>query len=240
LAGLEEPVISSLSLGIPPEYLPEMTCFWEGVEIFRQRHSEILKNAEGESLIKGLLKLGKQLHLKKLEEQAAAASTESEEQSDDEPAANTENTTGENLEVEAERPAWTPAGVADVLEGVVRHGALLIRRSRWFCLLSEAALGWKTGKTAGENRRLLIFQEGKILHREEIKPGSTIPSPPGHSESFAGRRQNFDLMTYDRMRVLTTELRRLVSAGTDREVQLRLKPNVVLKREQLLKLLRWV
>jgi hypothetical protein len=47
-------------------------------------------------------------------------------------------------------------------------------------------------------------------------------------------------MTYDRLRVLTTELRRIVSDETDRQVRLRLSPRVVLGRQQLLNLLKWV
>jgi hypothetical protein len=126
------------------------------------------------------------------------------------------------------------------MEGIIRHGAHLIRRSRWFCLLSEASLAWKTGKTSGENRRLLIFQGGTVLQREDIAPDAPMPSPPDFQKNFAARQQNFDLMTYDRMRVLTTELRRIAADDTDRHVQLRLSPKVVLERQQLLNLLKWV
>jgi hypothetical protein len=42
------------------------------------------------------------------------------------------------------------------------------------------------------------------------------------------------------MRVLTTELRRIAADETDRQVQLRLSPKVVLARHQLLNLLQWV
>jgi hypothetical protein len=47
-------------------------------------------------------------------------------------------------------------------------------------------------------------------------------------------------MTYDRMRVLTTELRRIAADETDRQVQLRLGPKVLLERQQLLNLLKWI
>jgi DNA polymerase-3 subunit epsilon len=225
--GMADTDICSLTLGIPLEYAPETECFWQGVEIFRQRHNGILKKYEGKFSIKGLMMLGKLLRQKKLQELAMAENAESEEENGDESDETTEHT-------------WTPEGTADVMEGIIRHGAHLIRRSRWFCLLSEASLAWKTGKTSGENRRLLIFQGGTVLQREDIAPDAPMPSPPDFQKNFAARQQNFDLMTYDRMRVLTTELRRIAADDTDRHVQLRLSPKVVLERQQLLNLLKWV
>lgn len=222
--GMADTDICSLTLGIPLEYAPETECFWQGVEIFRQRHNQILKQYEGKFSIIGLMMLGKLLRQKKLQELAMAETAEPEEENGDE---TTETT-------------WTPEGTADVMEGIIRHGAHLIRRSRWFCLLSEASLTWKTGKTSGENRRLLVFQGGAVLRREDIAPEAPIPSPPGFQKTFAARQQNFDLMTYDRMRVLTTELRRITADEADRHAQLRLSPKVVLERQQLLNLLQWV
>jgi hypothetical protein len=45
-------------------------------------------------------------------------------------------------------------------------------------------------------------------------------------------------MTYDRLRVLTTELRRLLSEN--RSVELSLRPTVILRNEELKKALQWV
>jgi DNA polymerase-3 subunit epsilon len=219
--------VCSLILGILPEHAPETECFWHGVEIFRQRHKEILKQFEGKFSLIGLMMLGKQLHQKKFQELAASENTESEEENDDE--------TNETKET-----TRTPEGTADVMEGIIRHGAHLIRRSRWFCLLSEASLAWKTGETSGENRRLLVFQGGSVLRQEDVAPDAPIPTPPGFQKTFAARQHNFDLITYDRMRVLTTELRRITADETDRQVQLRLSPKVLLERQLLLNLLKWV
>ncbi len=226
-SGKADTDVCSLTLGIPLEYAPESECFWQGVEIFRQRHKEILKKYEGKFSIKGLMMLGKLLRQKKMEELAAAENTESEEENGDETN-------------ESEETTWTAEGAADFMEGVIRHGAHLIRRSRWFCLLSEASLAWQTGKTSGENRRLLIFQGGSVLRQEDIAPDAPIPSPPDFQKNFIARQQNFDLLTYDRLRVLTTELRRIAADENDRQVQLRLNPKVVLERQQLLNLLKWI
>lgn len=232
LTGMDDTDICSLTLGIPPEYAPETGCFRQGVEIFRQRHNEMLKKYKeykgykaGLS-IRGLMTLGKMLHREKLEEQAMAEALPDEESNDD---------TEERAEF-----TWTPESVVNAMESNIRHGARLIRRSRWFCLLSESALTWKTGKTAGKKRRLLVLQGGAVLRQEDLARDASVPLPPGHWKSFASRQQSFDLTTYDRLRVLTAELRRIAADETDRHVQLRLSPDVVLERRQLLNLLQWV
>lgn len=216
--------IPAITLGIPMEYAPETGCFREGFDIFRDRHDALLKKNQGNYFLKDLLLLGKRLRLQKLEESAAAEPAE------------------ENGETgtEEKTATWTPEAVADVMEGVVRHGAHLIRRARWFCLLSQCSLAWQTGETAGRRQRLLILQNGTISHREDITEEQSIPSPPGFREPFAARKRHFDVMTYDRLRVLTTELRRIVSDETDRHVRLRLSPRAALGRRQLLDLLKLV
>jgi len=226
--------VPSLSLGIPPDYAPETDCFHEGIEMFRDRHSLLLKESEGNDFKRDLLMLGKQLRVQKLEELALAESEENNNDAIDE--AEEVNDT----ETEEQTKIWTPESVADVMEGIVRYGAHLIRRARWFCLLSESSLAWQTGETAGRQQRLLVFQNGTILREEDMTTGQSIPSPPGYRKPFALRQHSFDVMTYDRLRVLTTELRRIVSDETDRQVRLRLSPNVVLGCQQLLNLLKYI
>jgi hypothetical protein len=52
------------------------------------------------------------------------------------------------------------------------------------------------------------------------------------------RQKIFDLTTYERLRVVTTELRRLVATG--RNLEIRLRPNATLSRRQLARILPWV
>jgi DNA polymerase-3 subunit epsilon len=229
LTGMDDRDICSLVLGISREYAPETGCFWQGVDIFQQRHCQILEKYTGEFSIEGLMLLGKLIHQKKLLEAATEVPKSSEENNDE-----------TNETKEAKEHTWTPEGITDVMEGIIRHGAYLIRRSRWFCLMSEASLAWITGKTSGKTRRLLIFRGGKIDRQEEIALDDQVPSPPDLRKSFRARQQNFDLIIYDRLRVLTTELRRIVSDDTHRHVQLRLSPEIMLANQQLFKLLQWV
>ena len=60
----------------------------------------------------------------------------------------------------------------------------------------------------------------------------------GYAKRSANRQKIFDLTTYERLRVVTTELRRLVSEG--RKVEIRLSPNAILSNRQLAKMLPWV
>jgi len=65
-----------------------------------------------------------------------------------------------------------------------------------------------------------------------------IPIPTHFDRPFHRRQKNLNLITYDRLRVLTTELRRLVSEN--RRIKLCLGPTVFLGNDELKKALRWV
>ena len=113
-----------------------------------------------------------------------------------------------------------------------------VRRSRWFCLLSESSLAWTSADHPDNLKILVVFENGSILNRNIVKSIEEIPIPPGRAKSFRSRQKNINLITYDRLRVLTTELRRLVSEG--RYIELRLSPGVTLNRQEITKVLRWV
>jgi DNA polymerase-3 subunit epsilon len=223
--------IPSLVLNTPPEYAPEFECFHTGFLLFQERHKEILKKPDyfytfTRYPVRGLMILGKEFHLKRLEELAQEESQE-EDIKDEEPGT-------------PEEWVWTPEAAANTFESIIRRGARLIRRSRWFCLLSESSLAWDEGDTKSGQRRLLVFRSGNIIHREDLAQGQKIPPPPGYLRLFPVRQRNFDLITYDRMRVLTTELRRLISYETDRNIELRLSPTAVLGYQQLRNVLQWI
>jgi hypothetical protein len=114
----------------------------------------------------------------------------------------------------------------------------LIRRARWLCLLSESSLAWKV-RDADDHRKIVLrFENGTVAHREELPGQAEVPLPAGYVKRMANRQKIFDLATYERLRVVTTELRRLVAAG--RSVEIRLRPNATLSRRQLTRMLPWV
>ncbi len=103
-------------------------------------------------------------------------------------------------------------------------------------MLSESVVVW--GKSSGQGKNLIVLKDGKIIRSDLIPADKKPPAPLGHAAASRRGRTCFDIMTLDRMRVLTTELRRLVSRGALVEVWLR--PGVVLRNEALGRLFLWV
>jgi hypothetical protein len=161
----------------------------------------------------------------------AAAQTEDTEESVDEASVDSE------LEVD-EAPSWSPEMVARGIEKFAMHSTLLIRRARWLCLLSESSLAWEARNTADRCKIVLRFENGMVAYREELPGQAEVPLPAGYVKGMANRQKIFDLTTYERLRVVTTELRRLVAAG--RSVEIRLRPNATLSHRQLARVLPWV
>ena len=208
-------------LALPPDYAPEIDCLKEGFKMFREAYSSRLTH---QSALRVLTALGAEFWRKRLQTDALA-----------EIVSETEN--DEKKEPGREH-VWTPEAVAHTLENMIRHSAHLIRRARWFCLLSESSLAWTSAEQRDNLKILVVFSNGAALDRKFVKTAEEIPVPPGRAKSFRSRQNNIDLITYDRLRVLTTELRRLVSEG--RDIKLRLSPGVTLNRRRITKVLQWV
>jgi len=210
-------------LGISLEYAPEKDCLREGVEIFRQRHDGVLQQGHPFRILTGLGARLWREHLERLELDAT-------EESD------TDET--EALQAEDDRQVWTPEDVAHLIESVIRRAAHLIRRSRWFCMLSEASLAWTSADAGDHDKILLSVKKGAVVQRGKLGVDQKTPVPSDYASPIDRRKQSIDLMTYDRLRVLTTELRRLVAEG--RDIELRLRPTAMLGNSELRKVLRWV
>jgi DNA polymerase-3 subunit epsilon len=201
----------STKLGMLPEYAPETDCLFAGVELFRSKHSQRLSGDFGLST---LTRLGCELWRERLQLADEQDPEEDEEERDSK-----------------ETWEWTPERVATWLENLATRGSHLVRRGRWLCLLSESVLTWET-KNVGEHRKkTLVFSKGKLHTRER-------DLLPDFAKTLRDRQKSFDIATYDRLVVVTTELKRLLSE--DRQVEIRLRDNVVLRNEKLAKGLRWV
>ncbi len=87
-------------------------------------------------------------------------------------------------------------------------------------------------------KTLVVFENGSVLARDDVKTQKKAPIPPGYAKSFRARKNNINLITYDRLRVVTTELRRLLSEG--RDIELRLGPKVTLNHREVMGALQWV
>ena len=210
-------------LALPPDYAPEIDCLKEGFKEFRVTYSSRLTH---QSALRVLTALGAEFWRKRLQADALA-----------EMVTETENYDKKQKESGREH-VWTPEAVARTIENMIRHSAHLIRRARWFCLLSESSLAWTSAEQRDNYKILVVFANGAAVDRNIVKTAEKIPVPPGRAKSYRSRQNNIDLITYDRLRVLTTELRRLVSEG--RDIELRLGPGVTLNRRGITKVLQWV
>lgn len=122
-------------------------------------------------------------------------------------------------------PEWTPERVVKALKSVIRRGTHQVRRSRWLCRLSESILVWEESNKV---RHRLVFSRGKLL-RQQL---------PDFSRSICTRQKTFDLTVYDRLRVLTTEMKRLTEEAEN--IELQLGKNLILKKEKLQEIFKWV
>lgn len=134
-------------------------------------------------------------------------------------------------------PVWDASRVAQTLEDLVVMVAHAVRRARWLCRLSEASVAWSEPR-GGAVRHTLVLEHGVVVDRARVAPGQLPPVPPGHARGARARRRDFDLATYDRLRVLTTELRRVVAGG--RSVAVRFGPCPPIAGPRLRRTLAWV
>jgi hypothetical protein len=134
------------------------------------------------------------------------------------------------------RPTWDAERVMKALEETVVRAAHAVRRARWLVRLSECSLAW--AEPGEERLRLLVIRGGAVAASADLEPGTAVPVPPGHAHTLAERRAAFDVATFDRLRVLTTELRGLAAEAASVEVRLGLHAR--LSRWRLRAVLRWV
>jgi hypothetical protein len=219
--------ISGAVLALPPDYTPEIDCMREGFKMFREKYGSRLRQ---QSALRWLTALGAQLWRERLETAALAEMVAEKENDIGDVGTEKKESTKEHI--------WTPEAVARSIEKMVLHSAHLVRRARWFCLLSESTLAWSAADKRENYKILVVFENGSVLARDDVKTQKKAPIPPGYAKSFRTRQKNINLITYDRLRVVTTELRRLLSE--ERDIELRLGPKVTLNHREVKRALRWV
>jgi DNA polymerase III subunit epsilon len=197
---------------------PDERCRIEGIELFRQRYLSTLARGP---LPRMLLVIGARLWRQSREVTPEVADSE------------------HPLEDAADEMIWTPDAVVEALEKAVRYSTWQIRRARWLALLTQCTLAWAIAD-GGENkkRRVLMIQNGSVIDRDRLSPNTTPPPPIKTSRGAHGHLDCFDITVFDRIRVLSTELRRLICEG--RFVQLRVGPRFILSNDDLKKAFYWI
>jgi DNA polymerase-3 subunit epsilon len=202
--------LSASVLGVPHRYAPAVAGFRAGVALFVRRHGRWWESG---SPVRSVQILDTRLRRHRTQERAGHL--------------------GDEVSPPSER--WSAEGVAATLEEVVRRGAHVIRRARWLCALGECSLAWAAGE-GDRLRRGLVLSRGVVVSRHELDHEQEPPLPPGSATPLEERQRAMDLATYDRLSVLSRELKALV-AGPG-AVVVRLGPTTVLDREALARALR--
>jgi DNA polymerase-3 subunit epsilon len=135
-----------------------------------------------------------------------------------------------------EVPAWTPENVQFSLERLALRAAVARRRARWLTRMVDAAIVWT--EPQAERARLIVIENGEIGVCDSVDFGFSPPIPPGHRRPVAARHEAFTVARFDRLRVLTTELKRLVAEGTPAALRFGVTP--VLADARLAYALSWV
>ncbi len=131
---------------------------------------------------------------------------------------------------------WTPEFVQVSLEWLALRAALARRRAIWLTRLADSSVVWRE---PGDSRaRLIVIEHGEVVLSGAADANATPPIPPGYCRPVAARREAFTLASFDRLRVLTTELKRLIAAGAP--VALRLGVGPALDQSRLASVLWWV
>jgi DNA polymerase-3 subunit epsilon len=137
------------------------------------------------------------------------------------------------------RPAlivWTPEFVQVSLEWVALRAAFARRRAIWLTRLADSSVVWREPGSTGA--RLIVIENAEIVLSKGVDGDATPSIPPGYRRSAAERREAFTLACFDRLRVLNTELKRLVAAGAP--VALRLGAAPTLDQARLASALWWL
>lgn len=245
IAGLiEDPSSSRLGkeycgkiLCVPPAHGPDADTFGSGLGIFTGKYKAFFTATP---LSHAVRTLGSHLwreHLAALKERSQEKTGPASDPEMDEEIREEDVDKGDASEPDDQQD-WTPESVSHALEGVIRSAALLIRQAHWYVMLSESTLIWIPKRGADSIRRVMVFKEGDMICSRELGDGETIDVSPGHRKPFWIRQQHFDIMTFDRMRIMTTELRRL--NAEDRMIALYLGKKPVLENRALARILPWV
>ena len=131
---------------------------------------------------------------------------------------------------------WTPEVVQVSLEWLALRAALARRRAIWLTRLVDSSVVWR--EPGDSCARLIVIEKGEVVLSTAVDASAPPPIPPGHRRPVAARREAFTLASFDRLRVLTTELKRLIAARAP--VALRLGVGPALDESRLPSGLWWV
>jgi DNA polymerase III epsilon subunit-like protein len=214
------PIDISNILAMPHDHCPAQDCFQDGMAIFRDKFGSLFHRKR---IAQGVLQIGRRSWLERLHQHTA-----SDVKSDE---TNLNHEKGNAF-------AWTPEAVIKRLEAVCRRCAFMFRRANWLAIVSESTVAWRDRNPGSNRRHIIQFQAGVLTHRTGAHINQAVPVPPKDNTPFLERRAQLNIETYDRLRVLTTEIRRLLR--DNRFECIRLSRNTFLYPKQIRLMLDWI
>jgi DNA polymerase-3 subunit epsilon len=179
------PGLCAAALSVPVPFLPDRALFLEGWRGFFADHLATADSDAGRSLEKASVALWL-------------------ERGRDE---------GEAPEASAPN-VWDIARVRRRLDRSLVQSGLLLRRARFLCLLAGSTVAFREHGSAVA--RCIAVSRGELGDRCELPNiGAVAELPMREPGAFDERRRCFDAAIYDRLRVLLTELHRILDEGGD-------------------------
>ena len=106
---------------------------------------------------------------------------------------------------------WDLARVRRRLERNLVNGGLLLRRARLLRLLADCTLGYRERDMP--QARALVIERAEVRARFDLPELALDKLPAQKPLGLSERRRCFDAASYDRLRVLITEIRRIEQEG---------------------------
>lgn len=213
--GVSDDETASKVLALPAAYSPGNDCVRAGCELFFHKNAEVLKTMPVEH---ALASIGKECWLQR---------SHTHDDDDD-----------EDSKTRAQPQEWTPDMVARIVAANVCSGMHVLRKAPWLVWLTESTIAWEEVMNSKKHWHMLMFDRGVIVHREQMRRTDDIPVPTGYEKRFQARQRNVDIETFDRMRVLLTEMRTVLTTG--RWCAVRLSPTILLEPVKLTRILKWI
>ncbi len=175
------------AVGASELWTPGEAVFAAGWDLFLSRNGARLSPAEGAPRAR-VLRLAAALLASRPFDKAADADAEDDDG-------------------EAARPDWDPERVARHLERAGAQAYLLYRRSRWLRLLFDSDVVYR--EPGSPRARRLILRAGRLVMAADADAEGAPPNEP----AAVAPAVRFDRAIYDRLRILTTDLRRILRDG---------------------------
>ena len=142
--------------------------------------------------------------------------------------------TGDAETGEESPEVWDGARVFRHLERTLGQAYQVLRRASWLCMLANCSVAYR--EPGAEHARFLQLANAELLESGDLEPATELRVPGRRARCIT--QLAFDAARYDSLRVLTTELKRILRDGG--EVQIRLSRSCLLTGPRLERLLRLV